>query len=56
MKVNRTCRRMQHMLAMRPWQRLLVNDFKTHVLAEMYNKAHEQAPSGFDKMRTYEEE
>ena len=56
MKVNRTCRRLQHMLAMRPWQRLLVNDFKTHVLAEMYNKAHEKAPSGFDKMRTYEEE
>ena len=54
MKVNRTCRRMQHMLAMRPWQRLMVNDFKMNVLAEMYNKALERAPSGFDKMETYE--
>ena len=54
MQYNRTCRRLQHMLAMRPWQRLMVNDFKTNVLAEMYNKALERAPSGFDKMETYE--
>lgn len=54
MQYNRTCRRLQHMLAMRPWQRLLVNDFKTNVLAEMYNKALEKAPSGFDKMDTYD--
>ena len=53
MNYNRTCRRLQHMLAMRPWQRLLVNDFKTNVLAEMYNKALEKAPSGFDKMDKY---
>ena len=54
MQYNRTCRRLQHMLAMRPWQRLLVNDFKVNVLAEMYNKALEKAPSGFDKMDTYD--
>lgn len=53
MQYNRTCRRLQHMLAMRPWQRLLVNDFKFNVLAEMYNKAAEKAPSGFDKMPKY---
>lgn len=54
MKINRTCRRLQHMLAMRPYQRLLVDDFKMNVLAEMYNKALEKAASGFDKMETYE--
>ena len=54
MQYNRTCRRLQHMLAMRPWQRLVVEDFKMNVLAEMYNKALEKAPSGFDKMDTFD--
>jgi len=54
MQYNRTCRRLQHLLAMRPWQRLMVNDFKVNVLAEMYNKALEKAKSGFDVMESYE--
>ncbi len=50
---NRTCRRLQHMLAMRPWQRLMNNDFKMNVLAEMYNKSAERAPSNFDAIPKY---
>jgi enoyl-CoA hydratase/carnithine racemase len=53
MGANRTARRMTHQLSVRPWQRLLINDFKLHVMSEMYNKALEAAQSGFEKIEKY---
>ena len=55
MKSQRTCRRMTHMLASRPWHRLLDDDFKLHVTAEMYNKALERAYSDFEGIPKYDE-
>lgn len=53
MKSGRTCRRMSHQIAVRPWQRLLRDDFKLHVMSEMYNKALTSAKSGFTKIPEY---
>jgi enoyl-CoA hydratase/carnithine racemase len=53
MKSNRTARRMTHQLAVRPYQRLMIDDYKLHVMSEMYNKALEAAPSGFEKIEKY---
>ncbi len=53
MKSQRTCRRMTHMLAMRPWKRLVEDDFKLHVTAEMYSKALTRAYSGFEEIPKY---
>lgn len=50
---NRTARRMTHQLAVRPWQKLLADDYKLHVMSEMYNKALESAQSGFEKIKKY---
>jgi enoyl-CoA hydratase/carnithine racemase len=53
MKSNRTARRMTHQLSVRLWQRFLIDDFKLHVMSEMYNKALEAASSGFEKIKKY---
>ena len=53
MRSNRTARRMTHQLCVRPWQRMMIDDFKLHVMSEMYNKALEAAPSGFEKIEKY---
>ncbi|HJX03264.1 MAG TPA: enoyl-CoA hydratase/isomerase family protein [Dehalococcoidia bacterium] len=53
MQSNRTSRRMTHQLSIRPWQRLMADNYKLHVMSEMYNKALEAAKSGFDKIEKY---
>jgi len=53
MASNRTARRMTHQLAIRPWQRMMIEDYKLHVMSEMYNKALEGAKSGFTKIEKY---
>lgn len=50
---NRTARRMTHQLASRPWHKMISEDYKLHVMSEMYNKALERAQSGFEKIEKY---
>lgn len=53
MKTARTCRRMTHQMAVRPWKKLFMEDYQFHVAAEMYNKQLEQTHSAFDDIKKY---
>lgn len=53
MKVPRNTRRLTHSLAFRPWRRALTNDFREHVLSEMYKKNAENSPESFQDNKEY---
>ncbi len=53
MKVPRNTRRLTHALAFRPWQRAITDDFRLHVLAEMYKKNAENSPESFETNKEY---
>ena len=53
MNTARTCRRLTHQMAIRPWQKLFTEDYKFHVAAEMYNKQLERTRSGFEDIKKY---
>jgi enoyl-CoA hydratase/carnithine racemase len=51
MKQPRPIRRLTHQLTVRPWKRLLLNDFQVHTGHEFYGYALIKSPHHFDEIR-----
>ena len=52
MKQPRTVRRLTHQLTVRPWKRLIMNDYQVHIGLEMYGNAHIKTKHHFDQIKS----
>ena len=52
MKQSRPVRRLTHQLTVRPWKRLLMDDYQVHITSEMYGSALLKAMHDFEKIKS----